>query len=209
MAVTDAYATAAEYRARVTKSDTGDDATILTQLTGASRLLERECGRFFNQDASVVVRLYDGNGLTRIHIDDLSTTTGLVVKVDLNGDFDFADSNETLTVDTHFKVGPVNAGLGAEPEPYRYLDIVPGNAILGAWPSQKWALQVTGKFGWAAVPGMIKEAVIMMVRQLRDAQESGYTLSMENIDAAIPQGREIATIIGRVKHRYERLVLFA
>jgi len=160
MAITDSYCTAVEYRARTTKTDSGDDATILAQLTAASRLLDRECERFFGIDASVVARLYTGNGLTRLYVDDLATLTGLVVKADLNGDYDYADSNETLTIGTHFWAGPSNSGLGSEPEPWRYLDIVPGNAVLRVWPSQLRAVEVTAKFGWHPRGGCVDNAAV-------------------------------------------------
>src|SRR3972149_9993032 len=127
MAVTDAYATAAEYRSRGGQSD-ATDTTLLDALRAAvSRLIDRECERFFGIDASVVARLYDGNGLTRLYIDDVATVTGLVVKVDLDDDFAFVGADETLTKDTHYWIGPANAALGPEGSPYRFLDIVPAN----------------------------------------------------------------------------------
>lgn len=209
MAVTDAYVTPGEYRAHVTKSDTGDDTTILSQLTAVSRLIERQCGRFFTQDAGVVTRdPYNGNGLTRLYIDDVATLTGLVVKVDLNADYDFADSNETLTIGTHFWAGPANADKGAEPGPFRYLEIVPSNAVLTRWPNQLRAVQVTAKFGWPSVPGAIKEGVIAIVRQLRDMQEAGFTLTLQDIDASIRMSPESSLILRDIVRAYKLTSLF-
>src|SRR3990167_5079751 len=111
MAVTDAYATAAEYRERTTKSDASDDDTILAQLKAVSRWLDRRLRRFFTQDAAVVARIYNGNGEQILWLpDDIATATGLIVKVDLNGDYDFSDSGETLSINTDFWLGPYNAG---------------------------------------------------------------------------------------------------
>ena len=45
VAISDAYASAEEYRGRVTQSDaTGDDA-LLVQLTAVSRYLDQQIGR--------------------------------------------------------------------------------------------------------------------------------------------------------------------
>src|SRR3990172_2726710 len=127
MAVTDAYATAAEYRSRTGQSDATDTTLLDALLKAVSRLIDRECERFFGIDAAVVVRLYEGNGLTRLYIDDVATVTGLIVKADLDDDFDFDGADETLTKDTHYWIGPVNAALGSEVATYRFLDIVPAN----------------------------------------------------------------------------------
>ena len=54
MAVTDPYADVARYKAETAKSSSADDATILLQLMGVSRYMERASGLFFNRDASTV-----------------------------------------------------------------------------------------------------------------------------------------------------------
>lgn len=209
MPVTDAYATPGEYRARVTKTDAGDDTTVIIPLLAAvSRLIDRETGRFYSQDAAAVVRLYDGNGLDRLYVDDIATLTGLVVKVDLEADFDFTGTGETLTRDTHYFVGPANAGLGSEAAPYRFLEIVPNNAVLGVWPEQPRSVQVTAQFGWPAVPGAIKEATVLIAREMRDLEESGMTLALENIDQAINLSRQAFSIMQRLKREYAKQELF-
>src|SRR3990170_1589904 len=97
MAVTAPYAEPEEYRLRVGQTDTGGDDLLLDLLKAVSRLIDRECERFFGIDAAVVARLYDGNGLTRLYIDDVGTATGLIVKVDLDDDYAFTGADETLT----------------------------------------------------------------------------------------------------------------
>src|SRR3990167_8868516 len=134
MAIGDAYSTAADYRARVTKTDTGDDALILALLTGVSRLIDRECERHFTKDAAAVVRLFHGNGCARLPVDDIASPTGLIVKVDLDGDYAFTGADETLTIGTHFWTNPPNADKEAEAAPWTELEVVPDNAVLSIWP---------------------------------------------------------------------------
>lgn len=52
MAISDAYATAATYRDITGKTDTSEDAEILTDLKAVSRFLEGRLHRFFNKDAA-------------------------------------------------------------------------------------------------------------------------------------------------------------
>lgn len=207
-AVTDPYATAAEYRARTGMSGTGEDVAILAVLTAVSRLFDRNCGRFFTIDAAVVGRIYDGNGRTRLYIDDVATVTGLIVKVDMDADYDYGGADETLTKDTHFWIGPANAPYGPEAGPYRYLDIVPGNGRLTVWPEQARAVQVTAKFGWATVPPAIKEATIMVAREMRDLEKSGFTLSLQNIDTAVNLSPKAFSIVQDIKREYGSKGLF-
>src|SRR3989304_3749429 len=168
MAVADAYASAPEFRERTVKGDTGDDATILDLLKAVSRLIDRECERFFGIDAAVVVRLYEGNGLTRLYIDDVATVTGLIVKADLDDDYAFVGADETLTKDTHYWIGPANAALGPEGSPYRFLDIVPANARLNVWPEGPRKGQVRAASVWSSVRPRSKESTILVTRELRD-----------------------------------------
>lgn len=202
MAVTDAYATAEEYRARVTKADVADDADVLEQLTAVSRLIDARCRRFFTKDATVQARLYDGNGKSVIKVDDIATATGLIVKCDLNGDYDVTDSNETLTIDVDFWLGPAAAVFGSEPRPYYWLEVVPTSTKLSVWPNQKRAIQVTATYGWATPPGAIKEAVIAVTREIRDMQEAGYSLNLQTIDAAIQSAPQASFILQDIVNRY-------
>lgn len=223
MAIGDAYATAAEYRARVTKTDTGDDTTIDAQLKAVSHYIDARCRRKdgFNLAASAVARTYDiesrpgpSAAFTRDYLrlwlpEDIGATDSLAVKVDLNGDYDVADSGETLAINTDFWLGPSTAGAtpGTDPRPYEFIDIHPQSTLISAWPIQRRAIEITAKWGWPEVPEAVKEATVLITRQLRDAQESGYLLTLENLDAALPQGREIATLVRGIENAYKRAAL--
>lgn len=208
MAIDSAYATAVEYRLRAGQSDATDTTLLDALLKAVSRLIDRECERFFGIDAAVVVRLYDGNGLTRLYIDDVATVTGLVIKVDLDGDYAFVGADETLTKDTHYWIGPANAALGSEVSAYRFLDIVPANGRLSVWPEGLRKVQVTASFGWAAVPAAIKEATVLVTREMRDLEKAGFTLSLENIDQGINLSPVAFSLIQRIKAEYGRRKLF-
>jgi len=208
MPLTDPFATAQEYRARIGSKDEGADGVIDEQLAAVSRFLEEEADRTFGRDAAVVARVYDGNGSRRIWVDDIGDLTDLVVKVDLNEDYDFADADETLTIATHYWAGPANAGLGPEPKPYRHLDVVPNNGRLDSWPDRPRSLQVTAKFGWPAVPGMVKEATILIVRELRDLQKAGMTLELQAIDQQTHLSPQAFSLVQRIKREYGKQTLF-
>jgi hypothetical protein len=209
MALDDPYADVAAYKAAVGKTGTDEDTAILAVVKAVSRLFDRECERFFGQDAAVVTRVYDGNGQDLLYVDDIATATGLVVKVDLNADYDFADANETLTKDSHFWIGPANALLEPEAQPYRYLQVRPGNAVFSIWPDQAHSVEVTAKFGWPAVPGAIREATILVAREIRDLQKAGPTAMIQNVEDVVRLSPTAFAIVQRIKREYGRASLFA
>lgn len=207
MALGDAYASAAEARARWNKADVGDDTTIDAQLKAVSHYIDQRCRRRdgFNQSASVEARIFNGNGRQRLWLDDdIATTTGLIVKADLNGDYDYADSNETLNINTHFWPGPWNAAVGSDPKPYEWLELVPSNSVVTVWPNQLRAVEVTAKFGWPEVPEAIKELTIALTRYLRDIHESGVTFTIQAIDNVVSESREMSFYLRNIERMYAR-----
>jgi hypothetical protein len=209
MALTDPYAALSEYKKAVGKTGVDEDVSITAVLNAVFRLLDKECERFFGQDAAAVTRTYDAYGDARLYVDDIATAAGLVVKVDLNADFDVTDADETLTVDTHFWLGPANALLSPEPQPYRYLQVRPDNGVLSVWPEQAHAVQVTAKFGWPAVPGAIREATILIAREWRDLAKAGPSGVLQNVEDVVRLSPAAFATVQRIKREYGRASLFA
>lgn len=161
MAITDAYATAAEYRGVVGKTDTAQDAAILTDLTAISRYLEKKLGRFFGKDAAAVARVYVVPAAgSRLWVDDLAEAP-TTVKLDDTGDNTFATTLET----TDFELWPLNADKGPEPRPHTRIDLAPWGSRFCFYPGER--VQVTAKFGWPSVPAAIKSATIQLTAILR------------------------------------------
>lgn len=136
--------------------------------------------------------------------DGIATATDLIVKADLNADYDYADANETLAVNTHFWVGPYNAQNGSEPKPYEWLELVPNNSSVTVWPRQVRAVSVTAIFGWPEVPTAIKELTIALTRYLRDIIESGMTFALNAIDQAVSESRQMSFFLRDIERMYAR-----
>lgn len=202
MAETDAYATVAEYRARVDKASGHSDIEIESQLSAMSRFIDHLTQRHFTIDDAVTTRLYDGTGTAALRLpDDIATTTGLVVAVDL--DADYAHEQE-LTLNTHYWLDAPRAAFGSEPFPWARLQLIPSNGVASIWPNQRRVVSVTAKFGWASVPAAIKEATVALTRQLRDIQTSGLTLTLENLDEQIRVSPQSSRIIDNLIRVYKR-----
>lgn len=169
-AVTDAYATAATYRGIADKDDTSEDTEIDVDLLAVTRYLTRKLGQFFTKDAAVVARIYEGSGAPRLyltsheHVPGIATLTGLIVTADVAANYVPAT---VLTINTHFWACPRDADKGAEARPWRYLELIPGNALLANWPSRPSAAEITAVYGWPAVPKAIEIGTCHLTALLR------------------------------------------
>lgn len=184
MAVTDPYCDAAKYRAIITKSDTGDDGAIFTDLKAVSRFLDQKLGRFFTKDAAAVDRIYRvpggrgapplnwaesenpfryGNVSRILYVDDIASTAGLTIKVDEDGDGSFSD--ESAWASTDYELWPENAPLGPEPAPYMAIAIPEWSSKGAFYANQR--VQVHAIFGYPAVPPAIERATAHLCGILR------------------------------------------
>lgn len=77
-----AYATLAQVKAAMQKTDTGDDAVITRILDAATRLIDRFCNRpdGFEADSAESARYYSGDGRSFLLIDECVEITEVAVK---------------------------------------------------------------------------------------------------------------------------------
>jgi hypothetical protein len=144
---------------------------ITTLTTMAEDYIEKYCGggivtkRWFDDDDAEVTRYYNGDGSTKIMIDDLRSLTSLVV------------DGITLTVDEDFYLYPLNAT--ADGVPYEWIELIQPETRLGnlntnsriqstapyIFEERQKNIAVKGKFGYSktTAPDLIKTAVLKLV----------------------------------------------
>lgn len=162
-----AYCTETQVRAELQDVNaTVSSDLICKAINAASREIDNTCSgdiprsRRFWQDSAVQTRTYLCEDSAFVYIDDISTTTGLIVKTDENDDGVY---ETTWTINTDFALWPLNAANDAT-EPYAFWKIVAlGGNSSKAFPTyeRRAGLQVTAKFGWPTVPKQIEEACIL------------------------------------------------
>ncbi len=208
MALDDAYATAAQYRAGTDLDDSSQDVEILEYLKAVTRVLERKLGQVFNTTAAAVAHAVEAHGGTRLWLPrPMSTVTGLVVKVDTNGDFTY---NLTLAITTDFFTGPSDALaalLTPEELPATFLDINPNSANILGWPDRDRSVQVTAKWGWPAIPVAIQKGVIAITKQVRDATTQPFTLTLESLETQIQMSPGASAVLKELTKQYSKGVV--
>jgi hypothetical protein len=172
VALTNAYTTLERVAAETGNRDQTNDIRLEAAINAASRQIDDYTGRRFWQDATVVVReFYADDHLELLssvsQVMDISTTTGLVVKID---DGDTGAFATTLTIGTHFIVTPPNAG--DDGEPFTGIRLVDGLYSLPMSTSGRPGVQVTAKFGFAAVPDAVEQACLLQSILLYKASDA-------------------------------------
>lgn len=169
MAVTNGYATVAELREHFGDTNTTLPLALLERaLNATSRAIDRHCGRRFWQDPAVQAKVYRPPDSDVAWVDDISTTTGLIVKTDTTGDGTFA----TTWATTDYQLEPLNADT--ESTGYAWWRIAAVGDRLFPVHSLRTTLQVTAKFGWSAVPDDVTEACLLRAAAIFKRKEAVF-----------------------------------
>lgn len=146
-----------DLRAHLNIPDEVDDTPLTIAAESACAWVIQHCGRSFEvtTSGSESARVYHPRSATLVLTDDFSSTTNLTVKVD-NGDDGTYET--TLTLNSDFIVEPLNGIEDGATVPYRRLVTTPWLFPTGhTFPS----VQVTARWGWAAVPSAVKQAALI------------------------------------------------
>jgi len=171
------YCSVEELKSRLNISDTADDFEIILAVDAASRSIDEVTGRYFWRGTDT--RTYVPQSIYRQDIDDLAVSTGLVLKADRDGDGIFEET-WTLGTDYQLEVAPwrYNPAAKGEQWPYTGFSIIGPKYIPIVWPwSHQDRIQVTGVFGWPAVPSTVKQAALIAAADLFRLKDAPFGIA--------------------------------
>lgn len=202
MAITNGYTTLNAMKTFLSITDSSDDTLLEGFIESASRSIDRIANRRFYADAAASARKYRAYNDLFVYVDDISSTTGLIVKIDDDGDGTF---ETTLTINTDFLVEPLTAA--SKDRPFTQLTMVntsftwpifPGLFSNGLRPG----VEVTAKWGWPAVPDDIETACQILTADLYKRKDSpGGILGLGDLGAIrmSPLGRDVTAMVRAYK----------
>lgn len=170
------YTTATDLATELGISDGLDNALLAASISAASRQIDGHCGRSFWQDTAVNAREFYAESPVCVNLleqdeepaREISTTTGLIVKIDDDGDGTF---ETTLTIGTDFILLPRNAA--ADNRGFSEIRLVE-NYNFPRPSNGRPGVQVTAKFGWPAVPDDVTKACLIQAAQLFKAKDAVF-----------------------------------
>lgn len=169
MTVVNGYCSVDDVRDQL--SDSGSIlATNLMEkaVNAASRAVDDYCGRRFWQDPAPVVRKYRPRRRDRVTVDDISTTTGLIVETTSSVSW---AAPTTWTLDTDFELEPDNAD--AEGPAYAWWRLLAVGSKHFSYARFR-SLRVTARWGWSQVPDPISEATLLKAVSLFERRNAPF-----------------------------------
>lgn len=184
------YTTTDELSDYVRIEDLDDDVQLGLAVTAASRAIDRHTVRQFGLVDAVEPREYTARwsrtrGGWLVPIDDLMTTTGLVVQVDQDGD----GAHEASLASTAYVLRPRNAARKGFPWTELWIDSA---AVTGMYVAADGAVQVTALWGWSAVPATVEQACLLQASRLLSRRDSPFGV------AGSPEGGSELRLLARV-----------
>lgn len=202
MAITNGYTTLNNQKTFLSITDSSDDTLLENLIESASRSIDRIANRRFYADAAASARTYRAYSNIYTFVDDISSTSGLIVQTDDDGDGTF---ETTLTITTDFLVEPFTAITKGRPitqltvvNTSKSFPIFPGLFSNGLRPG----VQVTAKWGWPSVPDDIEVATQILTADLYKRKDSpGGVLGLGDLGAIrmSPLGRDVTAMVRAYK----------
>lgn len=159
MALGDPYITLLELKGRLGIEDADDDDRLTDALESASRGIEFCTHRQFNDAGSATARLFYPRSWRMAEVDDFHTTTP-VIQIDTGGTGSFGSAWSAAD----YELQPLNGVVNGQPG-WPYWKI---KAVQQYFPecSRRASLQVTARWGWAAVPEPVKEGCRILAEEI-------------------------------------------
>ena len=202
MAIVNGYATLTQIKAYMSISDNTDNDLLEDLVESASRSIDRIANRRFYLDSSASARLYRAYSNIFVFVDDIGTTSSLVVAVDEDGNGTYS---KTLTLNTDYILDPLTSP--SLNRPYTQLTMVsnteswpifPGITSNGLRPG----VQVTARWGWPSVPDDINMACLILTADLykrKDAPGGILGLGDLGVVRMSPIGRDVTAMVRAYK----------
>lgn len=156
MAIVNGYCTLQDVKSALRLTDNVDDGLLEKAIESASRRIDGYCGRFFYKTASTAINIYPINEYLLRMPEDLANAT-VTIKIDSTANGTYAT---TLTQGVDYILEPTDASLRGYP--YVHARMVGGATFpLFTVPSFP-TCQVTGFWGWNAVPADVSQACVLL-----------------------------------------------
>lgn len=165
--ITNGYITRNELREQL-----GDDDNTTRYddiINAVSRAIDEHCKQFFWDAGSALARTFRADNPYHLDVMPFSTTTGLIVKTD---DGNSGTYGSTWTVTTDYVVESSGYTRTGRSVPMYRINGVGSRSFPTSGLRER--VQVTARWGWAAVPPEVKEACMIKAARLarrKDAPE--------------------------------------
>ena len=197
------YCSAEELKSRLQIATTADDFELIQAVQAASRAIDGYCERFFFRSAET--RTYVPDDLYRCRVDDLVSVTTL--GTDPGGTTAQGGTFPVTWATSDFQLLPYNPGKLGEPWPYTSIRAVGHFTFPWVTPlllMRMDRVQVTGVFGWPAIPQAVHLAALIAAGELFRMKDMPVGGAVPGEFTITDLGPSAASQIGRLLGPYCR-----
>ena len=211
------YATAAQYRNRTgagnqlaEAASTALDELLDEMLASASRLIDNdlevvpgyfaptEATHVYATDGGTTLRFRNEAGLA--HCLRAVAPGGIKPDYELSGVFD----QESWDLEDVW-IWPRPRNAATYNHPYFALELrLLSDVVYGNWPTGGGGVEITGSWGWPAVPAPIRDLTVHVARQMRDSMRGGGAARVEAIDDVVAYRDDAWRLWQSIKRDYGR-----
>ena len=156
MAIVNGYCTLADVKASLRITDNVDDTLLEQAIESASRRIDGYCGRFFYKTASTAMPIFNTHPTILGFPNDLANDT-VTIKISTQGNNVF---DSTLVKNVDYMLTPTNNVLLGYP--YHQAVMIGSKQFPIYYMPAPPTVEVTGFWGWNAVPNDVKESCILL-----------------------------------------------
>lgn len=168
MAVVAGYCTVAQLREQFgDENDLLSTALLERAINATSRAIDDHTGRRFWQDAAAQSKVYRCDDGYEAEVDDISTTTGLIVATDTAGDGTYA----TTWAASDYQLEPLNRESALA---HAWWRIVAVDRYTFPIHARRTTLRVTARFGWSEIPADVEQACLIRAASIFKRKEATF-----------------------------------
>jgi hypothetical protein len=194
------YVTLDDLQRRLGVTGTSSDSLLEQAITSACRTIDDWCGQFFYDAGSATARTFRADDPWLLHTVPFHTTTGLVVKTDTGDDAGYATTWTSADYELDY---PDLAGA-----PYDTVRAV-GDYVFLPNNRRRRSVQVTARWGWAAVPQAVEEATLILSTDLYKRKDAAFGIATGGVDfGGLRIGRDVMAQVASLLARFRREHVF-
>jgi hypothetical protein len=178
MALVNAYITMEDLRGRAGISDHDDDGTLEPAINAACRAIDLHVGYFFYDSGSASALTFEPRDAYCVDVFPFSTTSGLVVATDDNGDATF----ETTWTSADYELVRVGGNYSTLFGATAYNRIRGVARTFPTGVARTLTVQVTARWGFSAVPEPVKEAAKILSVDLWKRKDTPFGIQTGTVD---------------------------
>lgn len=173
------YCTPTSLKAWLKITTTTDDLEIHQACFAASRWIEQYCERLFYRSATGTARTFIADDWYRVRLPDFCDLVSVSsLLTDEAGDGTF----ETTWSASEYQLLPFNPSAAPETRPYTSVRAVSGRTFPLPWglAAREDRVQITGVYGWPAVPSSVKQAALLLAVDALKTKETSFGVGGAN-----------------------------